>query len=406
MKITSVEIFKVRLKETPQRNWYPSCVRINTDAGISGWGEAGIPIKSGRDATPVFIQEIAPMIIGMDPMDTEKIWSKLYHDAYWSYAGGSIVFAAISAIDIACWDIKGKVCGLPVYKLLGGKTNDKLRTYASQIQLGWGADRKIPVTPEEYAHQAMNAVREGYDCIKVDPFWTDDEGKPASSNKVGQPPERASDWEWKKLIKGRQLQVVSNRVGAIRQAVGNDVDIIIEFHGLMDVNTSIQVGRELDQYGCLYYEEPGSSLNPRFTYEFKKNVRTPVATGERIGSAWGFQSLIEKRAIDVAQPDLGIIGGFTELKKLSDFANIHDVGVQIHNMSGPILCAATLHAETAIPNFVIHENLSWNSLEAFRRIGKFDYQPEAGRLIVPEVPGIGQELSDEAIAQSEIVTVS
>lgn len=406
MKITSIEIFRVQLKESPQRNWYPTCVRINTDEGICGWGEAGIPIKSGRDATPILIKEIAPMVIGMDPMDTEKIWNKLYHDAYWSYAGGAIVFAAISAVDIACWDIKGKVFGLPVYQLLGGKTNENLRTYASQIQLGWGADKRVPVTPEEYAHQAMNAVREGYDCIKVDPFWTDEQGRCSGPNKVGQPKERVSDWEWKKLIKGRQLQVVSDRVGAIRDAIGDNVDIIIEFHGIMDVNTSIQVGRELDQYKCLYYEEPCSSLNPRFTYEFKKNVKTPVATGERIGSAWGFQNLIENRAIDVAQPDLGIIGGFTELKKLSDFANIHDVGIQIHNMSGPILCAATLHAETAIINFVIHENLSWNSLETFCRIGKYNYQPADGKFTVPDVPGVGQELSDEAMKESEIITVS
>jgi L-alanine-DL-glutamate epimerase-like enolase superfamily enzyme len=405
MKITEIEIFKVKIKDTFVPGYYPTRVRISTDEGICGWGEAGIPVMAGREATATFLTEIAPMIIGMDPLDTEKIWSKLYHGAYWSYAGGSIVFAALSALDIACWDIKGKVAGLPVYKLLGGKTNKKLRTYASQIQLGWGKNGKMPVTPEEYAQQALNAVEEGYDCVKVDPFWTDMEGLCSSPQRIYMPEDKVSPWEWKKFIKGDQLKAVSQRVGAIRKAVGDGVDIVIEFHGLTDVNTSIQIGRELDQYGCLYYEEPNSSINERFTLALKKGVKTPVATGERIGSALGFQNLIEKRAIDVAQPDLGVVGGFTEMKKVCDLANLHDIGIQIHNMSGPILCAATLHMETAITNFVIHENLAWNTLEKFRAIGKYDYQPVDGQLIVPEIPGIGQELSEKAIAEADVVKI-
>lgn len=405
MKIVSVDIYMVKPKKTPQRNWYPTCVKVNTDEGICGWGEAGIPIKAGRDAMPHYLKEIAPMVIGMDPMDTEKIWNTLYTNSYWSYAGGSINFAAISAIDMACWDIKGKSLGVPVYKLLGGKTNTKLRTYASQIQLGWGENRKVAVTPDEYAENALEAVKQGFDCVKVDPFWTDDAGLASSANKEAVPPERRSCWNWQGFVKGEQLRSVSKRVAAIRECVGDKVDIIIEFHGLMDVNTSIQVGRELDQYRCLYYEEPGSSLNPRHTLEFKRNIRTPVATGERIGSALGFLPYIENRAIDVAQPDLGIVGGFSEMKKVCDLANLHSVGIQIHNMGGPIQCAATLHAETAVTNFVIHEYLSWNETEDYRRLGKYDYCPSAGALAAPEIPGIGQELSEEACRESEIIYV-
>lgn len=405
MKITGVDIYHVRLANPPQRNWFPTCIRISTDEGICGWGEAGIPVKAGKEAIGHYIAELSGMIVGMDPMDNEKIWNMLYSNSYWTYGGGALNFAAISSIDMALWDIKGKALGVPVYKLLGGKTNDALRSYASQTQLGWGACRRISVTPEEYAENAMEAVKQGFTAIKVDPFWTDDEGKAASANREAVPPEKRSDWTWTGFARGDQLTSVSNRVGAIRDAVGDKVDIVIEFHGIMDVNTSIQVGRELDQYKCLYYEEPGSSVNPRTTLEFKRGVHTPVATGERIGSTWGFQRLVEDRAIDVAQPDLGIIGGFTEMKKMCDFANLHSVGIQIHNMGGPIQCAATLHVETAIPNFVIHEHLSWNELEAFRRLGKYDYQPTNGKLQVPEIPGIGQELSEEAIAQSEILHV-
>ncbi len=405
MKINSVDIFHVNLKNTPSRNWYPTCIRINTDEGICGWGEAGIPVKAGKEAISYYIKELSNMLIGHDPMNNEKLWKLLYTNSYWTYGGGSFNFAAISAIDMALWDIKGKALGVPVYKLLGGKTNESLRTYASQTQLGWGNCRRISVTPEEYAENAMEAVKQGFTAIKVDPFWTDDEGKAASANKEAVPPERRSDWKWEGFARGDQLKSVSRRVAAIRDAVGDEVDIIIEFHGIMDVNTSIQVGRELDQYNCLYFEEPGSSLNPRHTLEFKRGVKTPVATGERIGSAWNFQRLIEDRAIDVAQPDLGVVGGFTEMKKVCDFANLHSIGVQIHNMGGPIQCAATLHMETVIPNFVIHEHLSWNELDTFRVIGKYDYAPINGKLVVPELPGIGQELSEMAIEQSEIIHV-
>lgn len=216
-----------------------------------------------------------------------------------------------------------------------------------------------------------------------------------------------SDWEWKKLDTKYQLKTISDRVGAIRDAVGDNIGIVIELHGMTDVNTSIQIGRELDQYGCLYYEEPGQSMDYRYLKELHDNVKTCTATGERIGSLWGFKQFIENRAIDVAQPDLGVVGGITEMKKVCDYANAYDVGVQMHCMAGPIACAATLHIEAAIPNFVYHECLQWNTLPVFTKIGKYDDMllPKDGYFEVSDRPGIGQELSEEAIAKSEIITV-
>ncbi|WP_369281815.1 mandelate racemase/muconate lactonizing enzyme family protein [Oscillibacter sp. GMB15532] len=404
MKITSVEIFQAKV-ESPTPGWFPVCVRVNTNEGVYGWGESGIPVMSGRDATMTMIKEIAPFILGMDPLENEVIWQKLFHGAYWSYGGGSIPFAAISAIDIALWDIKGKVANMPVYKLLGGKVNQKIKAYASQIQLGWGPISEPVVTPEQYAAEAKRAVADGFTAVKVDPLWTDDKGLCTNPQRVFRP--NVSDWEWKKINTKHQLQVVSDRVGAIRDAVGDSVGIVIELHGMCDVNTAIQLGRELDQYGCLYYEEPSQSIDYRYTLELKKNVQTRVATGERIGSVWGFKQFIENRAIDVAQPDLGVVGGITEMKKTCDFANAYDVGIQMHCMAGPIACAATLQVEAAIPNFVYHECLQWNTLPVFTTIGKYDDMllPQNGSFEVPERPGIGQELSEEAIAKSEIITV-
>lgn len=404
MKITSIDIFKA-VVESPTPGWYPVCVRVNTDEGLCGWGESGIPVMSGRDATMTMISEIAPYIIGMDPLEHEVIWQKLYHGAYWSYGGGSIPFAAISAIDIALWDIKGKAANMPVYQLLGGKVNSKIKAYASQIQLGWGSIDHPVITPEEYAEQAKRAVADGFTAVKVDPLWTDDKGLCTNPQRIYRP--NTSSWEWKKLNTRHQLQCVSDRVGAIRDAVGDDIGIIIELHGMTDVNTAIQIGRELDQYDCLYYEEPGQSIDYRYTLELKKNVKTCVATGERIGSLWGFKPFIENRAIDVAQPDLGVVGGITEMKKTCDFANVYDVGIQMHCMAGPVACAATMHLEAAIPNFVYHECLQWNTLPVFTTIGKYDDMllPKDGSFDVPDRPGIGQELSESAVAQSEVITI-
>uniref|UniRef100_UPI003FF15268 mandelate racemase/muconate lactonizing enzyme family protein n=2 Tax=Oscillospiraceae TaxID=216572 RepID=UPI003FF15268 len=370
-----------------------------------GWGESGIPVMSGRDATMTMISEIAPFILGMDPLDHEVIWQKLYNGSYWAYGGGPIPFAAISALDIALWDIKGKATNLPVYKLLGGKLNSKIKAYASQIQLGWGKVDHPIVKPEDYAREARRAIAEGFTAVKVDPLWTDDKGLCTSPQRIYRTD--GSDWEWKKLDTKYQLKTISDRVGAIRDAVGDNIGIVIELHGMTDVNTSIQIGRELDQYGCLYYEEPGQSMDYRYLKELHDNVKTCTATGERIGSLWGFKQFIENRAIDVAQPDLGVVGGITEMKKVCDYANAYDVGVQMHCMAGPIACAATLHIEAAIPNFVYHECLQWNTLPVFTKIGKYDDMllPKDGYFEVSDRPGIGQELSEEAIAKSEIITV-
>lgn len=406
MKITSVEIYQVKVKNPPVPGWIPVCVKVNTDEGISGWGESGIPVNAGRAATAMMIKEIAPLIIGLDPLEHDVIWERMFHLSYWSYAGGAVEFAAISALDVAIWDIKGKYCNLPVYKLLGGKANEKLRTYASQIQLGWGPIDHPVVSPEDYAEQALRAVKQGYKCVKVDPLWTDDIGKSTSPQKMNFPKDQVSDWEWKGLNNGKQLETVSNRVGAIRDAVGKEVDIIIELHGMTDVNTAIQIGRELDQYKCLYYEEPSHSLNPDMLVALKEGVKTPLATGERIGSKWGFKEIVERRAIAVAQPDLGVVGGITEAKKVADFCNLHDVGIQMHMVSGPILSAATLHCVASFPNFVYHENLAWNISDVFINIGKHkDIAPVDGHYVVPERPGIGQELSEEAISMSDIEVI-
>src|SRR3990167_10793406 len=168
MKVNRIEIFDIYC---PERSvWHPVFVRIHTDEGLSGVGEAGLAYDLGHSAAAAMIKEFAEeMLLGWDPMQTERLWSRMFRESFWALGGGPVVYSAMSAIDTALWDIKGKALGVPVYQLLGGKVNDKLRTYASQLQFDWGPEFKKLFHPEEYAAATQKAMAEGYDCVKVNP---------------------------------------------------------------------------------------------------------------------------------------------------------------------------------------------------------------------------------------------
>ena len=394
MKITSVDVIKV-LDGRPSVAgiaWNPICVRINTDEGISGFGEAGLCYGNANHAAFGCCVDFAELIIGMDPMRIEAIWDKLHRSTFWGMGGGGVIFSAMSAIDIACWDIKGKALGVPVYQLLGGKTNDKLRAYASQIQCDWGKECHALSYPEEYAEAARKAMAEGYTAVKVDPVGFNMNRQWMAWSNYG-------------LLEYDQLKVAVDRVAAIREAGGDKLDIIIELHSLTDRNTAIQLGRELEKFRCFYYEEPTQPLNPRLFKQIGDNVKIPMATGERSYSRWGYRQFFEDNSLGIIQPDICNCGGITEGKKICDMAHVYDVGVQIHICGGPISTAAALQVEAVIPNFVIHEHHEAAMLDENINLCKWDYQPVNGYFSVPDRPGIGQELTDETIKRSEVVTV-
>ena len=394
MKITSVDVIKV-LDGRPSVAgiaWNPICVRINTDEGISGFGEAGLCYGNANHAAFGCCVDFGELIIGMDPMRIEAIWDKLHRSTFWGMGGGGVIFSAMSAIDIACWDIKGKALGVPVYQLLGGKTNDKLRAYASQIQCDWGKECHALSYPEEYAEAARKAMAEGYTAVKVDPVGFNMNRQWMAWSNYG-------------LLEYDQLKVAVDRVAAIREAGGDKLDIIIELHSLTDRNTAIQLGRELEKFRCFYYEEPTQPLNPRLFKQIGDNVKIPMATGERSYSRWGYRQFFEDNSLGIIQPDICNCGGITEGKKICDMAHVYDVGVQIHICGGPISTAAALQVEAVIPNFVIHEHHEADILQENIDLCKWDYQPVNGYFSVPDRPGIGQELTDETIKRSEVVTV-
>ena len=389
MKITKVDVFKVTDPASP--GVYPILCRVYTDSGIYGDGEAAMSYGIGATGAFGMVQDLANIIIGMDPLENEVIWDKMYRTTFWGQNGGGVFTAGMSAIDIALWDIRGKYFNVPVYKLLGGKLNDKLRCYASQLQFGWfhermGAMRSL----QDYADAAKRALADGYDAIKVDFFtFKPEAGGYTDKDRTG-------------LIDPKTLRTIVDRVRVTREAVGPDVDIIMENHSYLDANTSIQLAQAVEQYNIMYFEEPNTP-DPDTAVRLSEKINIPIASGERIYTRWQYEKYFEKNALHVAQPDIGTCGGITEVTKIADLAYIHDVAVQVHICGTPISLAAGLHVETAIPNFIIHEHHQCNLLPDHIKLCKYDYQPVNGYYTVPELPGIGQELSDWTLTNTEYV---
>ncbi len=390
MKVTSVEVFDLEV-EAPT-SWHPVVIRVNTDEGISGLGEVGLAYGIGHSAGAGMARNLAEAyLIGADPFESERLWETMFRSSFWATGGGPVVFGGMSAIDIAMWDIKGKALGLPVYQLLGGKTNKALRTYASQIQFGWDGSFRGLKSAEEYAEAARQAVAEGYDCVKIDPIMLDDEGNHVT--------------DLRKVFTNPQLKTFYNRVKAVRDAVGPDVDIILEVHSLPSSTTGVQLGRIWEDLNCMYYEEPVIYLNAALQEKVSGNVRIPMAAGERLYTRWGYRQYFEKQTLDVIQPDLCLVGGITEGKKICDYANLYDITVQVHVCGSRVSTAAALQLEAVIPNFLIHEHHTI-SLNAFnKQICIQDYQPKNGKFVTPDLPGLGIELNDKVVMKSPHVVV-
>ncbi|MGB1172666.1 MAG: mandelate racemase/muconate lactonizing enzyme family protein [Marinobacterium sp.] len=390
MKITEVEIFDIHCPERPP--WNPVFVRIHTDEGIHGLGEAGLAYDWGHSAAAAMIKEIAEaVLIGFDPFKTELLWSRMLRESFWGLGGGPVLYSAMSAIDTALWDIKGKALGLPVYQLLGGKTNDNLRTYASQLQFDWDQDCTKMLTPADYARAASKAMAEGYDAVKVDPIVYDANGD--------------SSFDRTKLFTPAQMKLFGDRLRAIRHEVGDEVDIIFESHSLMGAASAIQMGKVIEEVGCMMYEEPVNYLNSKVHKKVSDGVNVPIAGGERLYHRWDVRQYFEDQSIDVLQPDVGLCGGFTEAKKVCDYADVYDIRIQAHVCGGPVATAASLQLEAAIPNFLIHEHHTYAIKSWNRELCIQDYQPVNGKFSVPDLPGIGIELNDEIVYRSPNVKV-
>jgi len=362
---------------------------------LTGLGEVGLAYGIGYSAGIGMVREMAEhFLIGVDPLQNEVVWEEIFRKSVWTLGGGPVVYGGMSAIDEALWDIRGKALDAPVYLLLGGKINHRIRAYASQIQLGWTDDfiQKPAIRPEEYAEGALRAVAQGYNAVKVDPLMVDEDGNPKG-------------WDMTKILTANEMKLIYNRLKAIRDAVGPDVDVLLEAHSLLSVTTAIQIGRLVEDLNCYFYEEPVNNLDVDAMAKVSENVKIPLAAGERIYTRWGYRKYFERRCLGVIQPDIQLVGGITEGKKICDLAHIYDVSVQCHQAGSPVSIACSLHLEAAIPNFIIHEHNWQNIKKEVAGLIKQDLQPKDGYFSVSDEPGLGIELNDKVMADHLISVV-
>jgi len=387
LKITSVDVF---LLNCNTRDWRPIVCRINTDEGIYGYGEASVGFDSGAPAAFEMIRDLAPLIIGMNPIEHEVIWEKLFQKSFWAQSAGVVVMGGISAIDMALWDIKGKVLNLPLYTLLGGKQQEKLRCYASQLQFGWGYSMKPCFELKDYLAACNQAVKEGFDAIKINFITFNDQGG------------RNGFLRWPIPYAARKL--IESRLSAIRKEIGDHIDIIVENHARTDAVSAVEMCRIIEPYNIMYIEETITPLLIQTMKTVRNKVNIPLAGGERIYTRFNFLNFFKEDAIQIAQPDLGTCGGITEGKKICDMAYAFDTGIQLHVCGSPIAIAASLQVQAALPNAVIFEHHIVHRCAMNIELGKYDYQPENGFYSIPDLPGIGQELSEKAVNEALMKT--
>jgi galactonate dehydratase len=359
LKITRVEPYVLRIGD---RTSYP-CARIETAEGIHGWGEGTTPPST--PAVIAQIRECGKGIMGESAWDIEKLWRRTY--IVEENTLGGTLFAAMSAIDIALWDILGKKLNVPVYKLLGGKTRDKIRIYTSYR---WGA---IPRTREAYARRTKELIAEGATAGKYDPF--------------GAYP------GFDRQLSTTVLNEVREMIHGIREG-GPDFDICVEAHGKFNAATAGRIAKMLEPFDPFFLEEPVPPENVDAMAAVQRSTNIPIATGEGLQTHFNFYALLEKQAARIIQPDVSRTGGITSMKKIVAMADAHYVPFAPHNPNGPVCTAASMHIATSTPNFLIMEEGNKDTKD-YNDIFVGGWKQNLAEWTVPEAPGLGIDFSPQ-----------
>jgi len=342
-------------------------LKIHCEDGTVGIGEGGV--HGWQRPTQTMIETMEPYLIGKNPDHIEHHYQWLYRSSHFM---GSVVQGALSAIDIALWDIKGKRLQVPVFDLMGGKTRDKVRCYmhVGSGDLGSAAD---------LANDALNAVNQGFTAVRFSPF--------------------SSDYYLHKSYSEWADEAV-NRVAAVRETVGPDVDICVEIHRQMNPAESIALGRRLEEFNPFFYEDPMLPDSPAIMGEVAAKCNIPIATGERFTTIFEYQQLLEANAAAYVRPDLCLCGGLSGCKKVAAMAEAHHVKVIPHNPLSPISTAACVQLDACIPNFALQE-YTGESEPPKSELLKNPLELKDGYITVPDGPGLGVEINEEALKMPE-----
>jgi galactonate dehydratase len=369
MKITAI---RTVVCNAEMRNWV--FVRVETnEPGLYGWGEASLEWKTRSVAGAV--EDFVPMLLGEDPTRIEHIYQKLYRQSFWRV--GVIGMSAISAIEQACWDILGKSLGVPVYKLLGGAVRDRVRMYT---HLGGGDmkavyESQLAADPQVFVDRALEVVARGYNAVKV----------------LITPPTES-------LNSIAAYKYAERMMEALRLAVGDGVDIMVDCHGRHSLANALEFCRVLAPYRPYFVEEPVPPENVDVMAEVRRMSPVPIATGERRVTRYEFRELFEKQACHVIQPDLCHCGGLWEAKKIAAMAEVYTMGVAPHNPLGPIANAVALHFDLSTPNFLIQEDML-SDVPWRWEVVRHSLRSEGGYWLPSDAPGLGIDVDEGAAAR-------
>ena len=361
MRVTDVTVQLVQ--SDCGRKW--THVRVHTDEGLTGIGEATYSHK--EEVVARMVEALKPQVVGVDPFNAEGLYRDLYSGGRAGYRTGGVIFtSAISGIDQALWDLKGKALDAPVCALLGGPREARVPVYSH-----FGG-REISAMVDD----ALRVLDEGFNGIKSGISISEATGP--------------------KLTQG-QLRRIDERYAAIRKAVGDEVEIMDDPHGVFDPPSALEVARLLEPYRLLFFEEPTIREDPAGYARIRQGTSTPIAGSERLTSKHRFNDFFRAGAVDVAQPDPVYVGGITEMKKVCALAETHQVSIAPHNTKGPVGIMAAAHVMAAIPNRLILELVSPSVIPWRNDVLKQPMEIEGGHLIVPDRPGLGIEFDDEAL---------
>ncbi|HYH12431.1 MAG TPA: mandelate racemase/muconate lactonizing enzyme family protein [Thermomicrobiales bacterium] len=368
MQITDVKTFVVY---APERGRNFTFVKVYTDEGLTGLGESGI---NGKElAITGLVDTWRPSLVGMDPSRIEHIWQTLWRGQF--FRGGHIHAAALAAIDMALWDLRGKALGVPVYDLLGGKTRDYARCYC-HVQQRRAAGQSDTDGIDDMVAFAKERVAEGWRFVRFG----------AGEGSSG---EREGVYE-----QAKALQWTTDAFAALREALGPEIEICVDFHQRTTPTYAIQLARALEPMRPFFIEDPLRAENASLFGYLRQHISVPIATGEQLSSKWDWQTLIEQDLMDYCRVDLCICGGLTEAKKVAAWCETHYIEQAPHNPLGPVSTAACLHFDLSTPLFAVQE-LVWRP-DVIPHIVQTDMRLEGGNLYSGGSPGLGVKLDEEA----------
>jgi galactonate dehydratase len=376
MKITRIETLELRQSTVVHAGtigWL--WVRVHTDEGLTGLGET-FPATASEKA--VVLKDLAPRLVGRDPREIESIWHDLFLAVqYHGWAGAEI--RAISAVDVALWDLLGKSCNLAVYQLLGGKCWDAVRIYNTCYDDAFDFNTH----PVELARELYAS---GIRAMKIWPFDA------IAQKNHGQ------------SITPEELDQGLAPIRKIREALGSEMEIAVEFHGYWNLPCAVKIARALEAYKVMWLEEMLPQDNLAAYKTLAGRVSSPLCISERLLTRWGFREIMESGAASVIMPDLAWCGGLTEARKIANWAETYYLPIAPHNCAGPVTHFATWHLATATPNLYIMETVRRHYADRFGRVATRTGVPVEGRLGIPPGPGLGVDLNAEAMQSAEVVS--